>query len=92
MSVTNIFASDFPSAGTHRFEDLGCMDTFCPPKILKKQERIDFDASNKAHRAAWVTFNDTGHWPVAFNAEWPHVTVPGTVLHKIAEWACRGSK
>lgn len=56
--------------------------------VLSVKRREVFDPANKEHRAAWVTFQKKGLWLINFEAEWPCVTVPQTVLLKLAEYAC----
>lgn len=51
--------------------------------------RVDFDASNPSHRLAALKFFRQGVWDIKFNAKWPCVTVPQTVLMALAEHACQ---
>lgn len=51
--------------------------------------RVDFDASNPAHRKAALRFFQQGIWEIKFNSKWPCVTVPQTVLMALAEHACQ---
>lgn len=56
--------------------------------VLKPQPRIEFDPYNSEHREAYVNFELTGRWSIHFKIEWPSVTVPQTILKKIAAMAC----
>jgi hypothetical protein len=56
--------------------------------VLRPLVRIEFDPHNPEHRAAYVQFERTGRWGIHFKAEWPCVTVPQTVLKKLAALAC----
>lgn len=67
----------------------GHNDPFTKPLVLVPVSRVSFDPSNQKHRLSFVTFQRTGKWTIQFNVEWPYVTVPQTVLNKIAEWALR---
>jgi hypothetical protein len=58
-------------------------------RVLKPIPRVVFDPTNSKHRQSFAEFQRNGRWTMMFYAEWPHVTVPGTVLNKIAEWACK---
>jgi len=52
-------------------------------------ERVDFDPENPEHRLAAMKFFKLGRWEIHFKAEWPCVTVPETILFKLAERACK---
>lgn len=59
-----------------------------PSRTNFLQERINFDATNSAHRKAAMKFFREGIWDIKFNARWPCTTVPQTVLMALAEYAC----
>ena len=51
-----------------------------------------FDPTKKADLAVYKTFITTGSWgtaPCLFEAEWPYLTIPGMLAHKISEYAVR---
>jgi hypothetical protein len=51
-----------------------------------------FDPTKKADLAVYKTFITTGSWgetPCPFEAEWPYLTIPGMLAHKISEYAVR---
>lgn len=61
-----------------------------PPSILNNAiTRVDFDAENAIHRTAYAEFLLTKKWTIQFNLEAPAATVFGTVMFKLAEYACR---
>lgn len=60
-----------------------------PSRVIRSIERVDFDASNPRHRHAAMVFFKYGTWEIKFNARWPCVTVPQTVLMALAEFACQ---
>ena len=50
--------------------------------------RQDFDPENETHRESLSNFLNTGNWgKVQFFAEPPYVSVPETVLRKMASYA-----
>jgi hypothetical protein len=50
-----------------------------------------FDPKNTAHLKSLKMFLDTGNWgEIQFYAEAPYVTVPETVLRKVAQAALKG--
>lgn len=54
--------------------------------------REDFDPKNESHRESLKTFLDTGNWgSVHFYAEPPYLSVPETVLRKMATAALSGA-
>jgi hypothetical protein len=57
-------------------------------KCLPSQNFVVFDVNNKEHRKAYATWELTGRWPIRFQTEWPFVTVPQTILSKLAQFAC----
>ncbi len=60
-----------------------------PSNVLANSDRIKFDATNPEHRRAAMTFLKFGYWEIKFEMEWPYMTVPQTVLMKLAEFACQ---
>lgn len=56
--------------------------------ILGQSQRVKFDPKNPAHRKAYATFELTGRWTIKFDTEWPYITVPQTVMHKMSRVLC----
>lgn len=53
--------------------------------------RETFDVKNEAHRTAYLVFLKTGVWTIKFNAEWPDLTVTGTIDRKLVREALETS-
>jgi len=56
---------------------------------LQRQTRVNFDPTNKEHRAAYVKFKATGRWDIFFFADPKYDSIPRTIEGKLAEWATR---
>lgn len=55
--------------------------------------KVSFDPQNEEHLASLKSFLESGKWGATrFTAEWPHVDVPATCLHKLAAHALRDVK
>lgn len=52
---------------------------------------IEFDPTNKKHRAAYAHFMTKNRWPdgVRFKSEWPSTSVVATVERKLVQHAIR---
>lgn len=51
--------------------------------------REHFDPENSEHRIAYAQFIEHGKWTRQFFVEEPHLSVPHTILHKLAMHAIR---
>lgn len=47
-------------------------------------DRVKFDPTNSEHRLAYARFVETGKWTLRFFQEEPHLSVPHTIMHKLA--------
>lgn len=56
--------------------------------ILQQPRAANFDANNAEHRKAYVTFMNTGKWPVRFELEFPFTSLPSMVMFKLSLQAC----
>lgn len=62
-------------------DSLGVSDVLRRARVYREE----FDVNNKEHLLSLDTFLKTGNWgKIQFFAEAPYVTVPETVLRKIA--------
>jgi hypothetical protein len=52
---------------------------------------VDFDPTNKKHRAAYAHFSTQKRWPegMRFKSEWPSTSVVATVERKLVQHAIR---
>lgn len=52
---------------------------------------VDFDPTNKKHRAAYAFFTTNSRWPenMRFNVDWPSTSVVSTVERSLARHAIR---
>jgi hypothetical protein len=52
---------------------------------------VEFDPTNKKHRAAYAHFATKNRWPegVRFKSEWPSTSVVATVERKLVQHAIR---
>lgn len=57
-----------------------------------KIPRAEFDPTNKVHCESLHRFLQTGNWgKIQFEAEFPYVTVPETVMRKFCEHMLKNS-
>jgi hypothetical protein len=66
-----------------------------PPRMKRVSLRalplINFDATNKSHRAAFAYFRVNGKWPngMRFIEEYPYTSAVTTAESKLIEWTLR---
>lgn len=56
--------------------------------VLQLPQTVTFDSSNAEHRAAYLTFLNTGKWSIRFSLEHPFHTIPAMIMYKLAVLAC----
>jgi hypothetical protein len=64
------------------------VDEHLSGKLTSQIHREKFDPTNSRHKEAYANWVVNGKWSINFEIEWPLVTVPQTVLTKLANHLC----